>query len=288
MIVFTILQYNLSDKTINAVKSIKENTQVDYRIVIVDNCSTNDALKAIKDIYENDTNIHIIKSNKNLGFANGNNFGIGYAMKKFNPNYVLVLNNDIYVKTPITQSMVDEWEFYNFDVMGPDIYRLDINEHQNPLATVNYNLKWLYSFYFIYNIYRLLNILHLDAILHKLAISVLQIMNKRKIKEIKVQEVQEVCKLHGSFLVFSKNFLDRFKNPFHPSTFMYLEEDFLALRCKRANASVLYYPKLLVHHDHGSTVSKITVNDHLKRKYIFKHNSYSFKQLIKYYKSNEI
>lgn len=288
MLIFVILQYNLSEKTIKAIESIKKNTELDWHIIVVDNCSTNDAFTVIKERYEEKSYITLIQTENNLGFANGNNFGVSYALEHFDFNYICVLNNDIYIQTPITVQMLQEWKQSRFDVMGPDIYRKDTNEHQNPLPSVNYNFVWLYSFYTIYNIYRILNVFRLDALLHKLAIFTLEKMNKNKNKEIKIQETQLVNKLHGSFLVFSNDFLKTFPKPFHPSTFMYLEEDFLALRCQRANAIVLYYPKLRVNHDHGSTVTTITKTDHEKRKYIFKNNSNSFRQLIKYYKSSEI
>lgn len=288
MLIFVVLQYNLSNKTITAIESIQKNTELDYHVIVVDNHSTNEAFMIIKERYSNSSLITVIQTEKNLGFANGNNFGVRYAVEHFDFDYVCVLNNDIYLQTPITVQMLEEWNQSCFDVMGPDIYRKDTNEHQNPLPSVNYNFIWLYSYYVIYNIYRILNVLHMDEILHKLAIFTLEKIKKNKNKEIKIQDIQWVSKLHGSFLVFSKDFVTKFPLPFHSSTFMYLEEDFLALRCRRSNSTVLYYPKLRVDHDHGSTVTTVTKSDHAKRKYIFKNNSASFKQLIKYYKSNQI
>ena len=288
MIGFIILQYNLDEKTIKAVDSIKKMTELPYKIIIVDNCSTNNAYLAVKNLYTNSDNIITLRTETNLGFANGNNFGVKYALENFNFEYICVLNNDIYVNSKIDDRTIEDWKELNFDVLGPDIFRKDISEHQNPLANVNYSLFWLYSFYLIYNVYRLLNLLHLDEILHHMAIWTLERLNKNKNKLIEVDETQVVKKLHGSFLVFSQSFLKKFPTPFYPTTFMYLEEDFLALRCERSNSKVIYYPHLKVDHDHGSTVTTITSNNHNKRKYIFKHNSDSFKALIKYYKSNEL
>jgi len=39
----------------------------------------------------------LIKNEKNYGFTEGNNIGIRYALKAFNPKYILLLNNDIVV-----------------------------------------------------------------------------------------------------------------------------------------------------------------------------------------------
>lgn len=85
-----LLNYNGFDDTVECINSIKEcEKKLDYEIVIVDNCSTDnsyDKLKKIKDIT-------LIKSDYNNGFAAGNNIGIKYALDN-NAEYVLLLNND--------------------------------------------------------------------------------------------------------------------------------------------------------------------------------------------------
>lgn len=288
MICFIILQYNLFEKTIESIKSIEKFCEIDYRIIVVDNYSNNDAYNIVFEEYKENDKVQVIKTLENLGFAKGNNFGINFATQNFDPKYYFVINNDIYLNTYLNDNTIQKWDSLNFDVMGPDIWRLDTQEHQNPLPKVNYNLIWLYTYYIIYRIYGILNILHLDSILHQLAILMLNTLNKKKNSEIIITEIQEVCKLHGSALVFSERFIEQFKKPFNELTFMYLEEDFLALRCSRAKSKVIYFPETQVMHDHGSTVTNITKNNHIKRKYIFKNNSDSFKNLIKYYKSKEI
>ena len=49
-------------------------------------------LKALKNIY---SNVVVLKTNSNLGYAKGNNFGLNYLDKHFSPEYVAILNNDI-------------------------------------------------------------------------------------------------------------------------------------------------------------------------------------------------
>ena len=288
MISFIILQYNLYEKTIESIKSIEKFSEIDYKIVVVDNHSSNDAYKIICDKYRMNDNVYVIQTIRNLGFAKGNNFGINFAKEKFKTRYYFVINNDIYLNNNLTFNTIEKWDYLNFDVMGPDIWRLDTQEHQNPLPKVHYNLAWLYTYYVIYKIYEILNILYLDSILHKLAIWALNTINRKKNSQVIINEIQEVSKLHGSALVFSDRFIEKFRSPFNELTFMYLEEDFLALRCLRSKAKVIYFHETQVLHDHGSTVTKITQNNHIKRKYIFKNNSDSFKNLIKYYKSKEI
>jgi GT2 family glycosyltransferase len=48
----------------------------------------------------------LIKNGKNFGFAEGNNIGIRYAFKTFNPEYVLLLNNDTVVDNNFLTELV--------------------------------------------------------------------------------------------------------------------------------------------------------------------------------------
>ena len=56
-----------------------------------------------KERFESKTNLTnknpliLIKNEINHGFAEGNNIGIRFALKKLNPNYILLLNNDTVV-----------------------------------------------------------------------------------------------------------------------------------------------------------------------------------------------
>lgn len=284
-LIYIILQYNLKDKTIECVKNIKSNTEVDFHIIIVDNCSTNNAYNTIRDYYRDDSTISIIKTNKNLGFANGNNYGVKYAMKHYDFDWLVIMNNDIYLKSKITEDSLDS----NYKVIGPDIYRLDTNEHQNPLPGISYSSFYIFAMKFIYQFYLILNTLYLDFYFHKLAICGLNFIKKIKSKKqnIKIQGKYVVTKIHGSVIFFNKNFISLFPQPFHPSTFMYLEEDFLALRCKKSQIDILYDSKLVFYHDHSSTVNSILKNNHERSRYVYKNNINSLKAFEKYFNGQE-
>ena len=81
---YVILQYNLYEKTVKCIEHIALNTKVDYQIVVVDNCSTNDAYQRIKQKYEQTSHVTVIQTPKNLGFANGNNYGVEYVNQYHN------------------------------------------------------------------------------------------------------------------------------------------------------------------------------------------------------------
>ena len=89
MVSIIIVNYNTYQLTCNCINSIiKYTNQVAYEIVLVDNASVETQSKIFSDLFG--TKIKFIQSNKNLGFAGGNNLGIEHA----NGDYILLLNSD--------------------------------------------------------------------------------------------------------------------------------------------------------------------------------------------------
>jgi GT2 family glycosyltransferase len=88
MVSVIIVNYNTFDITSNCIRSVIEHTKgVAYEIVLVDNASTTRNADDFLKIYPS---IKLIKSNKNVGFAGGNNLGIKQAAG----DYFLLLNSD--------------------------------------------------------------------------------------------------------------------------------------------------------------------------------------------------
>ena len=83
----------------------------------------------------------LIRNDTNYGFAEGNNIGIRYALKALNPDYILLLNNDVVVKRDFLDNLVvalknDEGAGF----AGPAIYYYDYNGHTDILSTVGIDL----------------------------------------------------------------------------------------------------------------------------------------------------
>jgi GT2 family glycosyltransferase len=92
-----ILNFNGGEDILACLKSLQlikqpEKWCVEY--LLVDNCSTDNSLQLIKQAFPK---IKIIKNNKNLGFAGGNNVGISYALNQ-GADAVLLLNQDTTVE----------------------------------------------------------------------------------------------------------------------------------------------------------------------------------------------
>lgn len=94
-IVFVVLNFNVVEITIDCINSIKKNIDTTkYRIILVDNASSNQSGEKLQQFFLNDKHVVFVKSNRNIGFARGNNLGIKLAKKKYPAKFICCLNND--------------------------------------------------------------------------------------------------------------------------------------------------------------------------------------------------
>ncbi len=91
MIAFLILHYKNEEDTINCINSILKNSNKNYLIFLLDNSEKENKLE---NLYQNNEKIKYYKSEKNLGFAKGNNFLIQKALFYKNIEDIVFLNND--------------------------------------------------------------------------------------------------------------------------------------------------------------------------------------------------
>jgi GT2 family glycosyltransferase len=88
MVSIIIINYNTSILTSNCIRSVIEQTkEYDYEIILVDNASTEGNADSFLQEFPS---IRLVKSDKNGGFACGNNLGI----EKATGDYILLLNSD--------------------------------------------------------------------------------------------------------------------------------------------------------------------------------------------------
>ena len=91
-----VLNYNDSKTVVNYIQLIKDYKNID-KIVIVDNCSTDDSFKILKKYANN--KIDVVKSPENKGYAYGNNYGVHYLEnKKEKYDYITISNPDVSVE----------------------------------------------------------------------------------------------------------------------------------------------------------------------------------------------
>lgn len=254
MTIFVILHYMALDETIMCVDSILNNVCGERRIVVVDNASPNSSIKGLLDKYQDNPDVDVIGTTQNLGFANGNNYGYKYAVEKYTPDFIVVMNNDMEIKQrDFVSQIVKCYNEYKFFIMGPDIYSTKKQYHQNPQSrkfpTLSELKKTHRSLWFKD---RMKFLIRLKWMLKKSRKSVPENYYHN---DNYVNKVVKNPMLHGSCYIFSKDFIHRHPNEcFYNKTFMYMEAEILYYQARRDGELMIYCPELHVdHHEDVAT-----------------------------------
>ncbi len=102
LVYIIILNWNGFKDTIECVKSCSKLTYSHFRILVVENGSTDNSETVLREHFPN---IEIIQTGSNLGFAGGNNVGIRHALTQ-GAEYVWLLNNDTTVDEDALPALV--------------------------------------------------------------------------------------------------------------------------------------------------------------------------------------
>lgn len=220
-----ILTFNTKELTLECIKSIfqeyeKELKTGEFEIILVDNASTDGTVDAISDIRYPD--IKIIKNKENLGFSKGNNKGARNAVGQL----VLFLNSDTEVKDKGLLNMV---EF------------LESNEHIGILGGKLENVNGSSQasagkFYSIFNLFLLL-----------IGGERLGLLRNSPARISKVDWVSGAC------MMVKREAFEKIGG-FEEKLFMYMEDQELCFRAKKAGYKTYYYPFIsLLHKERGSS-----------------------------------
>ena len=102
LVAIVILNWNGWEDTINCLSSLRISKYQNFRIIIVDNGSTDDS---VDHLHAAHADITIIETGVNLGFAGGCNVGIRYAFEIM-ADYIWLLNNDTVVEQQSLSALV--------------------------------------------------------------------------------------------------------------------------------------------------------------------------------------
>lgn len=97
------INYNDAAVTMDMLESLQQLSYTNYEVLIIDNASPTNNPDIIKETYPK---ITLIKSDKNLGFAGGNNLGVHAAKGE----YLLFINNDTIVPSGFIEPLVETLE----------------------------------------------------------------------------------------------------------------------------------------------------------------------------------
>lgn len=248
-----ILNYLNYEDTIKCINSLERQSFKNYQIVVIDNMSNNGSIEQLQKLYFSRDDIDILQMPENIGFAKANNFGISYLKREKNIFDILVINADtFFLDDHFLEKLVSLDYDDNCAMIGPSIIGSD-GINQNPYFPMSDNLlrinnlrkevkKRIFKFrifpMFIYGIVR----------------KIKKTVNPgfKAINSESIYLDLENQSLHGAAIFFTRNYLKKYIG-FFPETFLYTEEDYLALLCDRIGMSQYYAPILEIQHKEGSS-----------------------------------
>lgn len=262
-IVYVILHYMAGQDTVECAESIIKSTSAsnhNISIVIVDNGSTNDSYELLQKEFSNNDKVILLHSDKNLGFAKGNNWGFQYAKYQLKADFIVMLNNDtILSQTDFNEVLVRKYEQEQYAVLGPDILTAD-GYHQNPGDKQSWGLNEL-------RVFRLKKRIQIFLSHIKKSASEGAAPKDDYRAETLQADVKNTI-LHGACWIFSPIFIQKFEG-IHDETFLYMEEDILKLYADFYGFLMMYSSELSIYHKEDAATNMIsgTTAEKMRRKY---------------------
>ena len=103
-IIVLILSYNGKALLQDSISSYLENDYNRFKVVVIDNGSTDGTKEWVNLHYPE---VYVLRTEKNLKYSGGLNFGMKYAFGEHNADYVLITNNDVKADSKIVSSLVE-------------------------------------------------------------------------------------------------------------------------------------------------------------------------------------
>lgn len=255
MIAFVILHYRAIHNTMNCVKHIRA-LWGNKHVVIVDNASPDGTGLQLYRQYRNSKDVTVLLNGENAGFARGNNLGIRWAKDHLQPDFIVVLNDDVEIRQ---QDFIERigaiYHDHPFDLLGPDIVSVFSGIHQSPKILHGHTLETVLAKQeYVKKSCRTLRMLLSCGEKNSPAIWRIAQQRQRARQRIDSSVAMEGVVLHGSCVIFSKRYLNCHPEPFFPGTFMYFEMEILEWLCRQEGNVIRYDPALSVlHHQYVAT-----------------------------------
>lgn len=226
-----ILNFNTKDLLRDCLQSVlkSKKNSFTFEIIVVDNASTDGSAVMVKKEF---VQVKLIQSNKNVGFAAGNNL----ALKKATGRYILFLNSDAQVKSTAFKKMI------NFMDSDPKIgaataKTILVSGGMDPDCHRSFPTPWASISYFM-GLEKLFPKSRFFGQYHKFYLN--------------LNRPHEIDAGFGTFMFVRKKVLDQVGN-WDENYFFYGEDLDLFYRIKEAGWKVMFYPEPLVIHHKGAS-----------------------------------
>lgn len=121
-VLVVIVTYNQWALTRACLESLAQATSANFEVLVVDNASTDGTPERVREFAPN---VKVIENGVNVGYAQGNNLGLEYALQQ-TFEYAMILNNDVTVAENCLDVLVQAADA-NPDaaLLGPLVYHAD-------------------------------------------------------------------------------------------------------------------------------------------------------------------
>ena len=254
---FIILHYKAFEITAACVDSILALENSDQAaVIVVDNASGNGSGEALLEKYKAVSNVKVLLRDSNDGYSRANNEGYALARELYDPDFVIVANNDVeFPQKDFLARIENIYHEYNYAVLGPDTLKTATGEHQNPVRRQPMSLERIEA-ELEKDSKKLNNLTALclakqvkNAIIgEKLNEKIKQYVHRKSRGDFDPVEVYENVCIFGACQIFSKNYTSLREKLYYPETFFYYEEDIMARYCLNHGLKVMYHPGVQVYH----------------------------------------
>lgn len=259
-----VLNYNDADTTLEYMDLIKDYKIIDH-IIVVDNASSDNSFERLLPLSQLDR-IDVIASDKNGGYAYGNNYGIRYVNQTYGESeYILISNPDISVSEDTIAYCLDFLDAHeNAAIVAPRMR--DINGNFHPLSgwkqrSIRGDYRESNTIIWGYNEYK--RVEEYDQ------------------SEYENTDALKVDCVAGSFF-FARNSIFKEIGYFDEGTFLYFEEDIIGSKLgKLGYDNYILTNKEFTHYESVS-VSK-TFKIYKRQRLLLKSRLYYFKTCIPSY-----
>lgn len=102
-IIILILSYNGKSLLEDSITSYLSNDYPNFKVIVIDNGSNDGTKEWIEQKYPD---VLVLRTEKNLGYSGGFNFGLKYAFLDKDADYVLITNNDVKADSRVITELV--------------------------------------------------------------------------------------------------------------------------------------------------------------------------------------
>ena len=216
-----ILNYNDEDTTIESILRAEKIKGINY-IILVDNHS--DSYARLADLCSK--KVHFLRTDKNLGYAGGNNVGIRFAINNLQVDYVIISNPDVEFDDEFISRSIKV--FSEFPDAGQVTCVMDNGRHHDMARKLPNNFELMLS-----------NIPGISKMSWIMGYS----------KKYLSKKVCEVGQVWGSLLMLSRDACIE-TGGFDDDTFLYYEEAILGKRLRAAGyKTYLITDYSFIHHE---------------------------------------